>query len=148
MNSDKPLGAVLLAIGAGGVIAASQFNVRTFNNDPGPKLFPMLACAILVICGLGLLLRHAAREQPAIPSGEWQRGLVMAGLLVGYALGLWLVGFHIATLAGSFALYWVIAGPERRNALHGAVYAALLTLAVHLIFKTMLGAFLPHGILV
>ncbi|MFD1796993.1 tripartite tricarboxylate transporter TctB family protein [Paracoccus aurantiacus] len=147
MNTDKPLGAALLVLGAGGVISAAQISVRTFNNDPGPKLFPMMACAILIICGLGLLLRKSNRVTPAIPATEWRRGLTMAGLLVGYALGLWLVGFHAATFIGGFALYWAIAGPEKRSLMRGAIYALLLTLGVHLVFKTMLGTFLPQGFL-
>ncbi|MCG6113247.1 MAG: tripartite tricarboxylate transporter TctB family protein [Paracoccus sp.] len=146
MNTDKPLGVALIALGASGIAVASQISVRTFNNDPGPKLFPIMACTILVICGLGLLLQRGASPARAIPAEEWRRGGLMAALLVGYAFGLWLVGFHIATLAGSFASYWVIAGPDRRRLVNGAVYAMGLTLAVHLVFAVALNAFLPRGI--
>lgn len=146
MNIDKPLGAALMALGASGIAIASQISVRTFNNDPGPKLFPIMACAILMICGLGLILQRGAEAAKPIPAEEWRRGGLMAALLVGYALGLWLVGFHVATLIGSFVTYWVIAGPERRRPVHGALYAAGLTLAVHLVFSVALGAFLPRGI--
>ncbi len=147
MNTDKPLGAALVAIGGAGILIAMQISVRTFNNDPGPKLFPIMACTILVICGLGLLFKRSHEPAPRISGAEWRRGLAMAGLLVGYAAGLWLVGFYPATLIGTFAIYYVIAGPERRSILRGAIYAALVTGVVHLVFRVALGAFLPHGIL-
>lgn len=147
MNADRPLGAALLAVGTGGIALAMQLSVRTFNNDPGPKLFPIFACVILIICGLGLLVRRPVGEVPAINQAEFIRGTTMAALLVFFALGLWLVGFYIASLLAVFALYWVIAGPERRSWWRGALYAALVTLGVHLLFSTALGAFLPRGIL-
>ncbi|TGN56392.1 tripartite tricarboxylate transporter TctB family protein [Paracoccus liaowanqingii] len=147
MNIEKPLGAALVAIGGAGAVIAMQISVRTFNNDPGPKLFPIMACTILVICGLGLLFKRGGEPAPTISGAEWRRGTVMAGLLVGYAAGLWLVGFYAATLIGSFAIYYVMAGRERRNILRGAIYAVLVTAVVHLVFRVALGAFLPRGIL-
>lgn len=147
MNTDKPLGAALVAIGGAGILIAMQISVRTFNNDPGPKLFPIMACTILVICGLGLLFKRSHDPAAAISGPEWRRGITMAGLLVGYAAGLWLAGFHVATLIGTFAIYSVIAGRDRRSILRGAIYAVLVTGVVHLVFRVALGAFLPHGIL-
>ena len=147
MNTERPLGAALLALGAGGIAVASQISVRTFNSDPGPKLFPIFACAILVICGIGLLLSKPEGDQRKLDTTALLRGLTMAALLVGYALGLWLVGFDIATPVAVFALYWVIAGAERRVWWRGLIYAVAVTGAVHLLFAVALNAFLPHGIL-
>lgn len=147
MNTDRPLGAALVAIGGAGILIALQISVRTFNNDPGPKLFPVMACTILVICGVGLLFKRSHEPAPPISGAEWRRGIAMAGMLVGYAAGLWLVGFYPATLIGSFAIYYIIAGRDRRSLLRGAIYAALVTGVVHLVFRVALGAFLPHGIL-
>ncbi len=147
MNTERPLGAVLTLLGAGGIAVASQISVRTFNNDPGPKLFPIFACAILVICGLGLLLSKPEGDSRRIDRDSLLRGLTMAGLLVSYAAGLWLIGYHLASLIAVFALYWVIAGPERRIWWRGAVYAAAVTGIVHLLFAVALNAYLPRGIL-
>ncbi|MBD8892652.1 tripartite tricarboxylate transporter TctB family protein [Roseibium litorale] len=148
MNTDRPLGATLLALGAGGIALALQLSVRTFNNDPGPKLFPIFACAILVICGLGLLLQPARDDHHSpLRREEFWRGTGMAALLCFFAVALWLVGFHLASLLATFGLYWIIAGPERRVWWCGVIYAAGVTLGVHLLFATALGAFLPRGIL-
>lgn len=147
MNIHKPLGAGLLALGSAGIWSAMQITVRTFNNDPGPKLFPILACTILVICGIGLLFQRNPIHQAEISSVAWRRGALMAGLLVAYAIGLWLVGFHVATLVGTLVMYFIIAGPDQRSIARGAIYALIVTGSVHLVFQVALGAFLPHGIL-
>lgn len=147
MNTDRPLGAALLVIGASGIAVASQITVRTFNSDPGPKLFPIFACTILVICGLGLVVSRPGGSAPRMDRAAMLRGLSMAGLLVFYALALWLVGFYAASLLAVFGLYWIIAGPERRVWWRGAIYALAVTGGVHLLFHTALNAFLPHGIL-
>lgn len=147
MNIHKPLGAGLLALGGAGILSAVQISVRTFNNDPGPKLFPILACSILVICGIGLLFQRNSNQPAEISPAAWRRGALIAALLVGYALGLWLVGFYVATIVGTFAMYFVIAGTEQRSIARGAIYALIVTGSVHLVFQVALGAFLPHGIL-
>ncbi|PWE27581.1 tripartite tricarboxylate transporter TctB family protein [Pararhodobacter marinus] len=147
MNTERPLGAALLALGAGGIALASQLSVRTFNNDPGPKLFPIFACVILVICGLGLILQRPAGDDRPLEREAVIRGASMAGALVFFAVALWLVGFYVASIVSVFALYWIIAGRERRVWWRGLVYAGMVTLGVHLLFSTALGAFLPHGLL-
>jgi putative tricarboxylic transport membrane protein len=148
MNTDKSLGVGLLMLGAAGLLVASQISVNTFNDDPGPKLFPMFACAILVLCGTGLLLtRSSDGERATISAAEWGRGAAVAVVLVGYGFGLWLVGFHVASFIAVYGLYHIIAGPQRRILWRGLVWAAVVTAGVHLLFGVALGAFLPRGIL-
>lgn len=147
MKTERPLGVGLLVLGVAGIAVASQISVRTFNADPGPKLFPIFACSILVLCGLGLILQRPAAPDPRMDRAALFRGLTMAGLLGYYALALWLVGFHIASFTAVLAMYAVIAGPARRVWWQGAIYAGAVTGGVHLLFATMLNAFLPRGIL-
>lgn len=148
MNTDKPLGATLIGIGLAGIAITTQISARTFNDDPGPQLFPYMACAILVLCGLGMLVISKPQPLPEPgPEGGLGRGAVMSGLLVLYAVGLWLVGFHIATPLMIYAFYHVIAGPQDRRLWIGAVFAVAATLGVHLVFSTFLNTLLPQGIL-
>lgn len=148
MASDKPLGAGLIAFGIAGIAVTAQISVRTFNDDPGPKLFPMIGFAILILCGLGMLLvskPHA--DQPGPDREAVGRGSLMAGLMILYAVGLWLVGYYIATPVMLYAFYHVIAGPDRRVPWRGAVYALAVTGLLHLVFANFLNTLLPSGIL-
>lgn len=149
MNTDKPLGATLVALGVAGIAVTLQIKVRTFTDDPGPQLFPLMACAILLICGVGLLLvPQPAGGGEATSTGRFSRGATMGGLMVFYAFALWLVGFYVATLVSVYAFYHIIAGAKKRRIWVGAVYAACVTGGVHLLFSTFLNAFMPHGILI
>lgn len=149
MTNDKPLGAGLIAFGIAGIVVTAQINVRTFNDDPGPQLFPMIGFAILILCGLGMLLTKARAEaQPSAPDPEaLGRGVVMAVLMIVYSLGLWLLGYYVTTPVMVYAFYHVIAGPGRRVPWQGALYALAVTGLVHLVFAYFLNTLLPTGIL-
>ncbi|MBF9036751.1 hypothetical protein HKCCE2091_21160 [Rhodobacterales bacterium HKCCE2091] len=148
MTTDKPLGAGLIAFGIAGIYLTLQISVRTFNDDPGPQLFPILGFSLLILCGLGMLVvRHkpAGGAEDAGATGGFGRGAAMLGLMVLYSVGLWQVGFYIATPVMLYAFYHVIAGPRRRVWWRGATYAAAVTAAVHFVFGTFLNTLLPTG---
>lgn len=152
MNTDKPLGAGLILFGIAGIWMTLQLKVRTFNDDPGPQLFPILGFAILILCGLGMLFVVKATgvksEDPAESRARLIRGTIMSGLFILYSLGLWLVGYYIATPIMVYAFYHVIAGKGGRAIWKGVVYSAAVTGVVHLIFAVFLNTLLPIGILV
>ncbi|MCA2013681.1 tripartite tricarboxylate transporter TctB family protein [Cereibacter sphaeroides] len=148
MTRDRILGLGLIVLGGIGIALSLGIHAMTFNNDPGPQLFPIFACTILGFCGLMMLLTGRTDRQtgPAF-TAETARAGLMAALMVAYGVGLWLLGFAPATALMSFAVYWVIAGPKRRKAWIGALYALLVTGAIWLLFAKLLNAFLPQGIL-
>lgn len=151
MNQDKPLGLGLLALGVAGIAHTMTFQVRLFGNDPGPQLFPILGFAMLVFCGVGMLLTAKAEGRKAdlsfLSNPNVIRGAQMFGLMAAFSVGLWLVGFYIATPIATYAVYHLIAGPERRVFWRGALYAAILTAGVHGVFYGFLNTLLPSGIL-
>ncbi|WP_439562857.1 tripartite tricarboxylate transporter TctB family protein [Roseinatronobacter sp.] len=147
LTTDRLLGACLVLLGSGGIWNALQISVRTFNDDPGPKLFPILACSILVICGLGMILnRNPDAERLHIPKDVLIRGVTMTVLLAGYGIALWLVGFYVATLVMGFAFYYIIAGPQRPHLWRGVLFVLLMTGVVHVVFAVGLNAYLPRGL--
>ncbi|MFY0634091.1 MAG: tripartite tricarboxylate transporter TctB family protein [Vannielia sp.] len=157
MNTEKPLGAGLIAFAIAGILVTMQISVRTFNDDPGPRLFPLLGFSILLFCGLGMLLTRSKisdvlREEEEAAAGTDQtpaarRGAIMFGLLVAYSLALWLLGYYIATPLMVYAFYHTIAGAERRVWWRGALYGLAVTGGVHLVFSELLNTLLPSGIL-
>lgn len=151
MNTDKPLGAGLIAFGIAGILVTMQISVRTFNDDPGPQLFPILGFAILILCGLGMLLTAAPPAPPVedrdAARARFGRGGLMFGLLVLYSVALWLTGYYVATPILLYTFYHVIAGAERRVPWQGALYALAITAGVHVVFAEFLNTLLPTGIL-
>jgi hypothetical protein len=149
MNTDKGLGAGLIALGIAGIATTAQISVRTFNDDPGPKLFPMIAFAILIFCGLGMIFVRSGSqiEREFFVPQALRRGAAMFALMIAYSVGLWLAGFYVATPLALYGFYHLIAGPERRKLWRGVAYALIVTAFVHLIFATILNSLLPPGIL-
>jgi len=152
MNTDKPLGAGLILFGVAGIWMTLQLKVRTFNDDPGPQLFPVLGFTILIICGAGLLFLVKVSEKKSNFSADARkrllRGMNMYGLFVLYSLGLWLVGYYVASPIMVYVFYHVIAGKRGRVVWKGIIYSAVVTVVVHLIFSVFLNTLLPVGILI
>lgn len=149
MNTEKPLGVGLFALGVAGIAFTLQISVKTFNDDPGPQLFPIFGFTILLLCGLGMVFLGKGDFAQTIDAEEaskrFWRGATMSFLFVVYSVGLWLVGFYIATPIMVYAFYHVIAGPGRRTFWKGALYALAVTGGVHLLFATFLHTILPEG---
>ena len=40
MKNDKHLGLIILALGITGILLTMQIPVKTFTDDPGPRVFP------------------------------------------------------------------------------------------------------------
>ena len=152
MKDDKVIGAVLVVIGLAAIGNSLQIHTRLFNSDPGPALFPIFAGTILALCGVGMLVTSFAGvgdSGDVRPSPDaWRRGGLLSGLLIAYGVALWLFGFYIATPIMTFVLYHVFAGKGRRRIWIGAVFAAAVTISVHLIFGTFLNTLMPTGMLI
>lgn len=133
---------------------ASMFIRASLNSgDPGPKLFPLIGCAILFVCGVGMLLRKPADGGGQfLTKTQWKRAGLLFGLYILNFLLLWLFGFIIATVAMLFILCVVFTARDyaRQNrkkiVLRSLVYALLLGAAVYLIYAIALDTQLPAGI--
>lgn len=149
MKRDHVLGTVLVLLGLLGLWMTAQIPVKTFTDDPGPRLFPNLGSIVLIIsgCGVALLGRVGPADdgERGLDAAAVRRMLVMAGALVAYTLAMWLVGFYPATWVMTLVFHALIAGPERRSLVRGAIFSTVLTAVVWLVFTRGLNAFLPQG---
>lgn len=152
MKDDKVIGAVILVLGVAGILYSLQIHTRLFNSDPGPALFPIFASTILALCGVGMLVTSFAgigNQANVRPSAEGlRRGTILSGIFIAYGIALWLFGFYIATPVMTYVLYHVLAGSGRRKLWVGAVFAAAVTIGVHLVFGEFLHTLLPTGLLI
>ena len=149
MKNDKQLGLLILAIGIAGILLTMQIPVKTFTDDPGPRVFPYFGSIILVISGLGMLLTAKRKEGKSVPfltSEGWKRAGIMTSLFIIYALALRIVGFIVATPIMVFFFYRQIAGPGKAHLLRGIAYSLITFGSVYLVFSKVLNSFLPPGI--
>ncbi len=152
-----PLGDLFLSLGVlalGGFFAygALQINVTQSYARVGPRFFPFLVAAGLLVCG-SLLLAQALGGRAADPEGgedvdadaptDWRAVLLVAVGLIGAALLMERLGFPIT--AG--LLFWAVAFAfGNRSPLAPVVGLALASL-VYLAFTRLLDLNLPAGVL-
>ncbi len=135
---DRASGALLLLLGIGAVWHAQTLSVP-FASDPiGPKAFPTIAGAILVLAGASILFRPEAIE---VETGHRMRvvGVAVASLV--YPFLLLPLGFVPAT-----ALLGLVTARAFRGPWVGSIVASILLAATFLlIIDTALGLPLPRG---
>lgn len=152
MKKDTILGLVILILGLILLFLTSQIPVKTFTDDPGPRIFPYFGSSILVICGIGILVLQGKKTgnektEPFLTKAGWKRAGIMTFLFVIYAVALKFLGFHIATPIMVFLFYRQIAGPGKRYIIRGIIYSLATYGVVYLVFSVLLHSFLPPGIL-
>jgi putative tricarboxylic transport membrane protein len=140
LGSGRGLAAVLAAAAAAVALATRGF-VTSFPTDPlGPRAFPLLSAALLLIAALGV----ARRPGPPPPWPEratLRRQAVMVALLGSYALLVGPIGFLPTTtlvLAGLARLFGA-------RTLPGVLAAVLMTAGLWALFGLVLGMPLPVG---
>ena len=111
---------------------------------PGPGFFPLVLGSALVVMGGAVAASGWMRREVASFDGQLRKPLLVAGILAGYLAVLDFLGFAVATALFLFTLiHWV----ESRRAWLALTLAVSITLALHLVFDTLLKTALPLGIL-
>ena len=151
MKHDRLLGVIIFTVGIIGILLTMQISVKTFTDDPGPRVFPYFASVILIISGAGIFLTRQAEHkrdgEPFLSKEGWKRAGVMTSLLILYAVALRVLGFYVSTPLFTFLFYRQIAGKEKTKLLRGIIYSAITFIVIYIVFKVMLNSFLPPGMI-
>lgn len=151
MTKDRLV--ALLALGLGGIYLAGTLRVPVAEaaDATGPRAFPLLVSATVIVSGLLLLVQdHRRADRRPLPRGfgasraEWLRiGLTMvAGIAYGLALD-WL-GYPIATFL--FMLVVSSAINVRRH-VENLVLSAGFAAVTFVAFGVLLKLSIPRGVL-
>ena len=140
--SDRILGAVCIAVGAGMAWAAQDYAATISYEPVGPRAFPLLLAALMAASGLWLVLRPSlgAVHFSSVP---WTATVLSAVAIGLYALLFQTLGFTLAT-----ALMAVPVGMAFRGSWKQALAAgAGLGIVLYFMFDKLLDVVLPTGIL-
>lgn len=146
---DKLLGVIASVLGLLVLIAGSQLKALIVLTEPGPKLFPMISGAGMLLCGLIILFRKDDKEYKQFMDKEgFIRMVVLYGILMLYVfVGLEYVGYLISTPLLLMTLYYVLAEKGKKPKIW---FCILFGLAVGLLlyfFFTSLRISLPKGVI-
>ena len=96
MASDRIFGAVMIVVALGYILSATTIQVPLFPDPMGPKSFPFMIAAGVIICGLVIVMRPDP-EADWPPARSLATILIAAAVMVAYAYSLKPLGFLIPT---------------------------------------------------
>jgi putative tricarboxylic transport membrane protein len=151
MTKDTTVGVFSVLLGAAYLASATRIPVFDAGDQIGPRMFPFMISAVVICCGLALLLKELKRKerQPfswgfASERGIWLRILctIAAGIIYGLVLD-WL-GYVIATF---FFMSVVASIINIGRHLQNIIIAAVFSIVTFVAFEVILKLSLPRGIL-
>lgn len=149
MTRDRATGIMSVVLGAAVAVYAHFLPESGMEGDIGPAVFPYIAAAILVVCGILLIIRKSAPSEPFLPHKvQKKRFLMMTLLYVLYGILLWAAGFLIATPLVCFALCVMMSGDRKIRRWKLAVFSVVVTGVVYYCFYTLLSLKMPVGKLI
>lgn len=149
MKKDRLIGLISMALGGIFLDLTLQIPLPTSSsaNEPGPRLFPMIACVLLIVCGVGLMVKKQPDAAPFLTKEQTKRMLMLLGTFILYCVGLYFVGFVIMTPILLFLTMTMFAGENKLPLVVRLVYSVGLTVLVYLVFVVFLKTNIPMGLL-
>lgn len=138
--SDRVFAGVCIVIAAAYLFVASGIQLPFLADPVGPRAFPYIIGAVLLLAALYPLIRpDAAPQWPALHR-LYEIGFAVA-VMVAYAFFLSDVGFVASTAVAAALLSWRLGSPPVWAALSGVVIAV----GIYVIFHLVLGLSLARG---
>lgn len=147
MKRDRATGLIAAILGIVVAIYAYFLPKSGIEGDIGPAIFPYIAAAMLIVCGIILVVRKQDGDSaPFLPETvQKKRFLLMTVVYVLYGILLWAVGFLIATPIACFVLCAMMNGKRKIAKWKLALFSIIVTAIVYYCFYSLLSLKLPVG---
>ena len=147
MKRDRATGLISAILGIVVAIYAYFLPKSGIEGDIGPAIFPYIAAAMLIVCGIILVVRKQDGDSaPFFPETvQKKRFLLMTVVYVLYGILLWAVGFLIATPIACFVLCAMMSGKRKIAKWKLALFSIIVTAIVYYCFYSLLSLKLPVG---
>ncbi|MFN3971328.1 MAG: tripartite tricarboxylate transporter TctB family protein [Gemmobacter sp.] len=134
MAADRIFGAVMMVLALGYILSASNIQTSFMSDPVGPRLFPYMISAVVILCSLSMILRPDPNADWPAPAMALKIGAALV-VLVGYAMVIRPWGFIIPTVIASGILSYMISP----RAVPAALAGLGLGVGLFVLFKTVLG---------
>jgi putative tricarboxylic transport membrane protein len=148
-SQEKIVGIVLIAVAFLTLGEAVRLtSIYPMTHHVGPSTFPFLVGTGILAAGLYFLFsknpRHTDRSV-SLPEGRTGRKMIHTmAVMVGYSIGMPLLGYPLSTLVSSILLFRVIGDYSFRFSVIGGL---LVTVVLYLTFSELVYIPFPKGIL-
>lgn len=122
------------------------FTAQLGGTDAGSKLFPYIACTIILVTSVLRFLTSGEEGAEFLPPSGWLRLGKILGCFVLYVLMLKYLGFLIATFISPALLVFVMKGDKPVKWYTIVIFALILDVVLYFLFHNILGVVLPTGI--
>jgi putative tricarboxylic transport membrane protein len=143
-RADRIWGMVILLFGGVYLVEGIRIPPAAIGDPLGPRTFPTVLGVVLLVCGAILLCRPQRRKAAVIERKLFVPVMLLAGLLVAYALSLAWLGYPLATF-----LFMIIAARMmgERSLAWSLPIAGGFSVGIYLVFTRLLMIPLPPGLL-
>ena len=143
-RADRIWGMVILLFGGVYLVEGIRIPPAAIGDPLGPRTFPTVLGVVLLVCGAILLCRPQRRKAAVIERKLFVPVMLLAGLLVAYALSLAWLGYPLATI-----LFMIIAARMmgERSLAWSLPIAVGFSVGIYLVFTRLLMIPLPPGLL-
>lgn len=149
MTRDRATGVISILLGIIVAVYICFLPKSSMEGDIGPAVFPGIAAAMLLICGILLVVKKSGPSAPFLPElVQKKRFVLMTLVYIVYGVLLWAVGFLIATPICCFILCIMMRGNKKIAWWKLAVFSVIVTGVVYYCFYTMLSLKMPVGKLI
>ena len=146
VKRDQITGAILVAVGLVVLWLVSRFSIDIQPGQPGPKLFPLIAVAGFLICGVGIFVQATlskTAEKVFLSKEGWLRVAVTLALLAAYVAAMQFLGYLIVTPFALFALCTLFSRGKGSKLLWRVVFSLAFTAVIYVIYIYVFGLTLP-----
>ncbi len=145
MTRDRVTGLLALALGCVIAFFTAQLPDSTMAGDIGPRAFPYISAGVLILCGAGLLVNGKRRSPAYYTKEQFKRLALIFGMVIAYVAAMQYLGYRIATFAGLFVLCTMFSQGKGVALWKRAVYAAVVTGVLYVVFVSVFKIPLPGG---
>ena len=147
IKKDRLLGLIILAIGLLVILGAISLPSSNLANDPGPAIFPIFGAILMIGGSLSIIVRKQEQAKPFLSHEQWKRLWILFAIFIGYAIGLWLIGFIISTFLILLILNILFSEGDKISLWKRLVFSIIVTVLIYFLFETGLSLLLPDGLL-
>ena len=152
-KKDRILGICSVLLSAWIIYITSGLNFPINKGDPGPKLFPYIGAALILICGIILIIKPGKDGKVFMTKEQWKSAGLIFAVYILFAVLLWLVGFMIAVPIMLFVLTLMFQAqsrpddPVKKRVIRSLIYAIIAGALIYAAYVIGLQAKLPTGLL-
>lgn len=150
---DFGLGIGTLLVSLWIIYMTMQLPAAEYQGDPGPKMFPMIGAVIMLICGIGLIIKQDAPGKVFLTKKQWLDAGKIFGIYLFTFFLMYVFGWPVAVFVILFILTFVLSSismPDasiKKRVITSLIWAVIAGLAVYFIYKVGLKAKLPKGLM-